>query len=102
LSVLRQEAGRHHEVLDPRSRASVAIARVTDLAVMAVAKGFSFGKVPDASFTDAINRTIRMDDGQMFTLGPPGFDPGTMEPSGARTCTEGRWLHGASPRRDER
>jgi len=93
--VLRQEAGRHHAVLDPRSRAAVAIARVTDLAVMAVAKGCSVGNVPDASFTDAINRTIRMDDGQMFTWGPAGFDPGTMEPSGARTCTEGWWIHGA-------
>jgi hypothetical protein len=62
---------------------------------MAVVKCFSFGNVPDASFTDAINRTIRMDDGQMFTLGSPGFDPGTMEPSGARTFTEGWWIHGA-------
>jgi hypothetical protein len=92
---LRQEAGRHHEVLDPRSCAAVAIARVTELTVMAVAKGLSFGKVPDAPFTAARNRTIRMDDGQMFTLGSPGFDPGTMEPSGARTFTEGWWIHGA-------
>ena len=37
LPVLRQEAGRQHEMLDPRSRAAVAIAWVTDLAVMAVA-----------------------------------------------------------------
>ena len=89
MPVLRQEAGRHHEVLDPRSRAAVAIARVTDLAVMAVAKGLSFGKVPDASFTDAMNRTIRMDVGQMFTLGLASFDPGAMEPSGSLTFTEG-------------
>ena len=89
MPVLRQEAGRHHEMLDPRSGAPVAIARVTDLAVMAVAKGFSFGKVPDASFTDAINRPIRMDDGQMFPLGPAGFDPGAMEPSGSFAFLEG-------------
>ena len=95
MSVLRQKAGRHHEVFDPRSCASVAIARVTDLAVMAVAKGFSFGKVPDASFTDALNRTIRMDDGQMFTLGPAGFNPGAMEPSGSFAFTEGYRIHGA-------
>jgi hypothetical protein len=95
LSVLRQEAGRHHEVLDARSCASVAIARVADLAVTAVAKGFSFGKVPDASFTDAIKRTIRTDDGQMCTLGPAGFDPGAMEPSGSCALIEGYWVHGA-------
>jgi hypothetical protein len=62
---------------------------------MAVAKGFSFGKVPDASFTDAINHTIRMNDGQMFTLGPAGFDPGAMEPSGSFMFTEGSGIHGA-------
>jgi len=55
---------------------------------MAVAKGFSFGKVPDASFTDTINRTIRMDVGEMFTLGLASFDPGSMEPSGSLTFTE--------------
>jgi hypothetical protein len=42
LSVLGQEVGRHHEVFDARFRAAVAIARVTDLAVTAVAQGFSF------------------------------------------------------------
>ena len=89
-------------MLDPRSRASVAIARVTHLAVMAVAKGFSFGKVPNAPFTDAIHRTIRMDDGQVLLLGPAGFDPGAMEPGGSLTFTEGYWIHGAYPRRDER
>jgi hypothetical protein len=76
-------------MLDPRSGAPVVIARVTDLAVMAVAKGFSFGKVPDASFTDAINRIIRMGDGQMFPLGPAGFDPGAMGPSGSFAFLEG-------------
>jgi hypothetical protein len=76
-------------MLEPRSRAAVAIAWVTDLAVMAVAEGFSFGKVPNASFTDAITRTIRMHDGQVFLLGPAGFDPGAMEPSGPLTFPEG-------------
>ena len=92
---MRQEARSHHEVLDACSGAAVAVAWVTDLAVMAVANGLSFGKVPDTLFADAINRTIRMDYSQMFTLGPAGFDPGTMEPSSSLTFTEGYWIHGA-------
>lgn len=76
-------------MLDPCSRAPVAIARVTDFAMMAMAQGFSFGKVPDATFTDAISRTIRMEDGQMFPLGPAGFDQGAMEPSGSFALSEG-------------
>jgi hypothetical protein len=76
-------------VFDARSRTAVAIARVTDLAVTAVAQGFPFGKVPNAPFTDAIKRTIRMDGGQMCMLCPAGFDPGAIEPSGSCAFIEG-------------
>ena len=77
LLLVRPEPRGEHKPFDPDTRVAIAIAGMTHLAVMMMAKTLALGKVPDAPLTDAIQGPIRMYGLQMHVLGLAGFDQRT-------------------------